>query len=126
MRFKVREGFVIHHRRLVKVPGLVDGEETIEVQQSSFYAKQVVDFDAEEASEHAHKLEPFDKEAKAWLEGLAVTFDAPVAVTFDAPVAAAPAGASLEQLVALMAEAIKLAAAAPASAPADQGGASGG
>ena len=113
MRFKVREGFVIHHRRLVKVPGLVDGEETIEVQVSSYYAKQVVDFDPDEAREHAHKLEPFDKEAKAWLEGLAVAFDAPVA----AP-AAAPAGASLEQLVALMAEAIKLAAAAPASAPA--------
>ena len=121
MRFKVREGFVVHHRRLVEVPGLVEGETTVEIQESSFYAKQIVEFDADEAREHVHKLEPFDKEAKAWLESLAVAFDAP------AP--AAPAGASLEQLVGLLAEALKVAGTAPApaasAAPADQAGAGG-
>ena len=120
MRFKVREGFVVHHRRLVEVPGLVEGETTVEIQESSFYAKQIVEFDADEAREHVHKLEPFDKEAKAWLESLAVSF--------DAPAAAVPAGASLEQLAALLAEAIKVAggASAPAAASVDSGGAAGG
>lgn len=71
MRFKVREGFAIHFSRLIDIPGL-NGEVVQEVQTSSHYAGQIVEFAPDEVLEHAHKLEPFDKEAKAWLESRAV------------------------------------------------------
>lgn len=82
MRFKVREGFAIHFSRLVDIPGL-SGDVVQEVQTNSYYAGQVVEFTPDEALDHAHKLEPFDKEAKAWLETRAVAIDPPPAAGID-------------------------------------------
>lgn len=82
MRFKVREGFAIHFSRLVDIPGL-GGEVIQEQQTNSYYAGQLVEFATEEALDHAHKLEPFDKEAKAWLESRAVAIAPPPVAGID-------------------------------------------
>jgi len=102
MRFKVREGFAIHFTRLVDIPGL-NGEVVQEVQTSSYYAGQVVEFTTEEALEHAHKLEPFDKDAKAWLESRAVqvVLPAPAVALDQTALAEAVAGAVAKALAAL-------------------------
>ena len=108
MRFKVREGFAIHFTRLVDIPGL-NGDVVQEVQTSSYYAGQVVDFTADEAQEHAHKLEPFDKDAKTWLESRAVQ------VVLPAPVAALDQTALAEAVAAAVAKALAALQPAPAA-----------
>lgn len=70
MKFKVREGFVVHHTTLVKV--VISGEEVNQPQTNSYYQGQTVDFTAEEAEEHLHKLEAADKEAQKYLDSRAV------------------------------------------------------
>ena len=63
MKFKVREGFVV---RLSNRVDLGDGK--TEVQETTAYAGQTINVDAATADLHAHKLEPADKEAAAFLE----------------------------------------------------------
>lgn len=60
MKFQVREGFVIHDTRLVK-----NGDKQVE-QTNSYFEGNNVDFDEATAASHLHKLEPLDKEAKAF------------------------------------------------------------
>ena len=111
MRFKVREGFAIHFTRLVDIPGL-NGEFVQEVQTSSYYAGQVVEFTADEAQEHAHKLEPFDKDAKAWLDARAVQVVQPT------PAAALDQTAMADAIAKGVAMAMAAMQAAPAAQPA--------
>jgi hypothetical protein len=63
MKFQVREGYVVRFFRRVD---LGDGES--QMQEVVAYAGQSLDLSAEEAQEHAHKLEPLDKGATALLE----------------------------------------------------------
>lgn len=63
MKFKVREGFVV---RTVTTVDLGDGR--AQAQENSYYAGQAVELDQAQAEDHAHKLEPQDKAATAWLE----------------------------------------------------------
>lgn len=104
MKFQVREGFVIHDTRLVDVNG-----RRVE-QTNSYYEGDTVDFDADTAQQHLHKLEPQDKEAKAYAAAKTV------------PVSAAPvAGIDATQLSQLVAQAVAAAVAAvQAPAPAEQ------
>lgn len=62
MKFQVREGFVC--KTITKVD-LGDGK--FELQENTAYPGQTVDFNAEHAEQHAHKLEPKDKAAEAFL-----------------------------------------------------------
>lgn len=63
MKFKVREGFVV---RLSNKVDLGDGK--TEVQETTAYAGQAINVDADTANLHAHKLEPADKDAIAFLD----------------------------------------------------------
>lgn len=64
MKFRVRGDFVVHHTRLVDL--VIGGEERQQPQTNSYYGGQEVEFDADEALEHLHKLEPVDKAAQAF------------------------------------------------------------
>lgn len=64
MKFQVREGFVC---RLVNKIDTGDGK--IEMQEHVLYGGQTADLTAEQADQHAHKLEPKDKAAEAYLAG---------------------------------------------------------
>lgn len=61
MKFKVRLGFVIHDRKVVEIGGQP------QVQESSYFEGQAVDFDEDTATLHMHKLEPMDKNSDAFL-----------------------------------------------------------
>ena len=63
MKFKIRDGFVV---RLAAMIDLGDGKK--EIQETVHYGGQVADLDAQQAHDHAHKLEPMDKAATAFLE----------------------------------------------------------
>lgn len=63
MKFQVRDGFNCKTVKMVSV-----GNGRTELQESVAYPGNVVEFTAEEATQHAHKLEPRDAEATAWLE----------------------------------------------------------
>lgn len=115
MKFKVREGFVV--KTITKVDL---GNDKFEFQENTTYAGQVVDLTAEQAAEHAHKLEPapagkgaVDKDAEAYLAGLSLTPAAPVGITAEQ--------SALIQAVAsatALAVAAALSGAKPAAAPA--------
>lgn len=63
MKFKVREGFV------VKLQNVIDlGDNRKEVQETTHFAGQSIDVDVDVADLHAHKLEPLDKAATAYLD----------------------------------------------------------
>lgn len=97
MKFKVREGFVV---RLTNKVDLGDGK--TEVQETTAYAGQAINVDAETANLHAHKLEPADKDATAFLEAkvLPVSAASSIGVT---PEMLALAKAMAAEMVALMA-----------------------
>lgn len=61
MKFIVREGFVIHVTQIVDIGGKPTE------QTNSYYEGQEVNFDAEVAQAHLHKLEPADKQAQAFV-----------------------------------------------------------
>lgn len=111
MKFIVREGFVIHLIKVVEIQGKPTQ------QSSSYYEGETVDFEAADAAANLHKLEPADKEAKAFCQAR------------FAPVQEAPVpGINQEQLAALIAAAVASAlqqqasqASAPAAAPAASG-----
>ena len=62
MKFQVRDGFI------VKLINKIDlGNDRFEYQDQAVYGNQVVDLGEEDALNHAHKLEPKDKDATAFL-----------------------------------------------------------
>lgn len=107
MKFKIRDSMVVH---LVTLVDLGDGK--TQPQEASFYGGQTVDLTAEQAADHAHKLEPassgtgksatVDKDAEAFLAGYVA-----------AP--SAPAGISPEQLALVQAVAAETAKAVAAA-----------
>jgi len=100
MKFQVREGFVIHDTRIVKV-----NDKPVE-QTNSYYEGDTVDFDDDTATKHLHKLEPLDKAATAFVNAR------------HAPVSPPPvAGVDPAQLASLIAVAVANALAAQAQAP---------
>lgn len=76
MKFRVRPDFVVHHTWLVEVTH--NGETRKQPQTNSYYGNQEIEFTAEEAQEHLHRLEPADKEAAQFLAGRTVQIAAPV------------------------------------------------
>lgn len=98
MKFKVREGFVVHHSKVIEID-LGGGETKKEIQTNTYYQGQNVDFTADEAEDHLHKLEPFDKEAQKYLEGRAAPVtELPVPGAVDAQAIAAAVAAALQAL----------------------------
>lgn len=63
MKFKVRDGYVVRITRVIDL-----GDDKTEKQELTAYAGQVIDLTADEAHEHAHKLEPEDKSAEKLLD----------------------------------------------------------
>jgi hypothetical protein len=97
MKFQVREGFVC------KLINKIDlGNDKFELQENTIYGGQVVDLTTEQADAHAHKLDPKDKAAEAYLAAKV------------APVSA-PAGVSAEHLALVQAMAAEMAKAIVAS-----------
>lgn len=109
MKFQVREGYVIHDTRLVKI-----GEKLVE-QTSSYYEGDQVDFDEDTAVAHLHKLEPLDKAAEKFLNARH-TVVAPAAVPGIDP-------ATLSQLIAQAVATAVASVQASAQAPANGNGA---
>jgi hypothetical protein len=103
MKFIVRAGFVVHDRKVVEIGGQP------QVQESSYYEGQEVDFDEATAQLHAHKLEPVCKKADAYLSA-----------KHPAPVAPAAAPGTVIDY-ALLAQAIVAAQALVAAAPSSAG-----
>jgi len=62
MKFKIRDGFVAHVSEKIEIE-----EGKFETQVQTFYGGKVVDLSAEQAQDHAHKLEPLDKAATEFL-----------------------------------------------------------
>ena len=98
MKFKIREGFVAHVIERVEV-----GDDKFEMQTQTFYPGKPVELTAEQAAEHAHKLEPVDKSASDFLQSrhvpgpessVQVDIDKLVAEKVAAAVAAALAGSA--------------------------------
>lgn len=102
MKFKVRDGYIIHDVQV----RIVSGErlETTNV----YPAGEIVDFDEDQANDHLHKLEPQDKAATAFVEK---RFVPPPAVT-QAPTIDP---AVIAQIVAATVAAMAPQAAAPAA-----------
>lgn len=63
MKFQVRQGFVCHMVHLVDT-----GDGTTRVHESQAHPGQIIDLSDEQATRHAHQLEPKDAEAVAWLD----------------------------------------------------------
>lgn len=99
MKFFVRKGFVVIISKTVEVGG------RSQLQESSFYEGDEIDIDVATADEHAHKLEPADKKAEAYL-----------ASKHPAPVPAAVAPGQIDYV--LLAQAIVAAQALAAATPA--------
>lgn len=110
MKFQVREGFVIHDTRIVKV-----GDKPVE-QTSSYYEGDTVDFDEATAQAHLHKLEPLDKAAEKFVTARHAPVSQPAVAGMDPAV--------LSQLIATAVAAALAGAQAPAQ-PAEAGGKAG-
>ena len=65
MKFLVREGFVCHLINRIEI-----GDGKFQDQEINYYGGQVCDLTAEQAADHAHKLEPKDAKATEYLESL--------------------------------------------------------
>jgi hypothetical protein len=88
MKFKVKQGFVCILANKVPV-----GDGKFETQQSMSYGGTIVDFTAEQANQHGHKLEALDDDAVAWVASHAPRVADPL-----------PFGISAEQLQVLTRE----------------------
>lgn len=100
MKFKVREGFVVHHSKVIEID-LGNDEVKKETQTNTYYQGQLVDFIADEAESHLHKLEPADKEAQKYVESRFVPETAaPVAGGIDAAALAQIVAAAVSQAMA--------------------------
>lgn len=104
MKFNVRPGFVVHHVTVVEVQQ--NGQTVRQEQQNSYWEGQTVDFTADEARQHMHKLEPADKTATAFLESQVLSnVQATGAASIDAGILAA----AIAQALALHAQAAAVA-----------------
>lgn len=70
----VRDGFVVVFTEKVK-----QGDKIVAREQAYYPEDGVVELTPERVLEHAHKLEPADDTAKAFMEKLHVKFEAPAA-----------------------------------------------
>lgn len=93
MKFKVRDGFVVHHQWLVELPS---GKK--DVRTSTHYEGETVEFDPAAAFEHLHKLEAADKAAERFLESVVVDIPAPTAAAVDHEAVATAVVAALLKL----------------------------
>lgn len=57
MKFKVRDGFVVRITTKIEI-----AEGKFELQENSYHGGQLCDLTAEQAGQHAHKLEPLAKD----------------------------------------------------------------
>lgn len=73
MKFTVREGFVVVYTDRIK-----QGDKTVEREYSFYPEDGAIDLDKDHAADHAHKLEPADKESSKFLECLHSVIAAPV------------------------------------------------
>lgn len=70
MKFQIREGMV------AKITTKIDiGDGKTETQENTVFGGQVVDLSADQAELHAHKLEPKDKAAEAYLASKVMPVD---------------------------------------------------
>lgn len=107
MKFQVRDGFVC---KLVTKIDLGDGK--TEQQENTIFAGQTVDMTAEQAELHAHKLEPKDAKAEAFLAAKVMPAAPGAAVGLTAEALAlvqAMAAELAKQIVASMAPTAKVA-----------------
>jgi hypothetical protein len=88
MKFTVREGFVLNHIDRLKM-----GDKTVDREFTKFPEDDAFELDKLRATEHAHKLEPADKEAVKFLESLHVATAPEVAGAAPLDVAAIVAAA---------------------------------
>jgi hypothetical protein len=98
MKFQIREGYVAH---LLNIVDLGDGK--TQAQEINYYGGQVCDLNAEQADLHAHKLEPKDKAAEAYLAAKVAPQSAPVMGTDIASMIATTVQAVLAAQAALTA-----------------------
>jgi hypothetical protein len=98
MKFKVREGFVVKLQNKVEIE---DGK--FQIQEVNHYGNQIADLTAEQALEHAHKLEPKDDKAAAFLEGRHSVATPPVVAPISAEVQALAKAMAAEMVGAIMA-----------------------
>jgi hypothetical protein len=67
MKFKVRDSFAVHIERIIERNE--GGRKVRDAKTDSHFAGDLIDIDEAEARKHLHKLEPFDADARALLEG---------------------------------------------------------
>ena len=84
----------------------------VDTHRFALWGQHIQEFTADEAQEHAHKLEPFDKDAKAWLDARAVQVVQPT------PAAALDQTAMADAIAKGVAMAMAAMQAAPAAQPA--------
>jgi hypothetical protein len=79
MYFVIRTGFIAHRDTIEEVE---EGDRKVKkLRRESYHGGQTVKFDAAEAAQHLHVLEPADKEAAAFLSQFHKSFEPPA----DAP-----------------------------------------
>lgn len=81
MKFKIRDGFVVIVQKMIEINVLGEDQPRRQYQENTYYAGQIVDFEVEDAEANLHKLEPIDKDAKAYTEKRTQPVTAPVAET---------------------------------------------
>ncbi len=110
MKFKIRDGFIVHHSKLVDID-LGNGNIKQEIQTATYYQGQTVDFTVVDAEQHLHKLEPLDDAARQYVSGRHVPTPPAVSGTADL--------AALSGLIAQgIAQAMSAMNSAPSTAPA--------
>lgn len=105
MKFLVREGFVCHLINRIEI-----GDGKFQDQEINYYGGQLCDLTAEQAADHAHKLEPKDNKAAEFLEAMHPVASDPQALNITPE--------SLALVKAMATEMAKAMVAAMAAAPA--------
>lgn len=67
MKFTVRAGMHLHHRRVIKS---IDPKKPDQITEQHFPEGETIELDAEGAKLHAHRIEGADPESVAFLETL--------------------------------------------------------
>ena len=89
MKFKIREGFVVHLEKILDVGG---ARTTV---TQPIFAGETADFTPEQAADHLHKLEPLDKDASKFADAAVVDVPTPAAAPVDQAALAAAIAATL-------------------------------
>lgn len=118
MKFIVRNGFVVHDSKLVKIKQ--GDKEVKQIQTNSHYEGQTVDFDPATALDHLHKLEPADKEAIKFAETrhapvVAVSPTGEVGITDPAIAALTAQVAAIAELMGRLTQSVQIAVTPPAA-----------